>query len=389
VKEQAEGEQRAAELFARTFGAPPTVVASAPGRVNLIGEHLDYNGGDVLPIAIALRTYVAARENGGATVRAVSASESEAGEFPVREARAEGRWWDYVAGTAMQLAARGAAVRGADLAVWSDIPGGAGLASSAALEIAAGLALVASARGDARSLRPALPQLAWQAETEFVGVGVGVMDQIASACARDGCALHIEIRGKEWSAGEIPFRESVLVFDTGVRRSLRDGRFNARREECARALALLRRIRPSLPNLAEASATLLAEAALPAPLDARARHVATEAERVDRTVDALIAGAPFPAELMYASHASLRDDYECSCAELDWFVERARRDGLRGARMTGAGWGGCAIAVDAREKLEAAAPAIAEEYRAVHGRTPQWWITRASHGAGFSPYPHR
>ena len=380
-----DGASQAAQLFSRAFGAAPAVVASAPGRVNLIGEHTDYNGGDVLPIAIAQRTYVAARRNGGERVRAVSASASEAGEFALGGARAEGKWWDYIAGVAMHLRARGHAIAGADLAVWSDVPAGAGLGSSAALAIAAGMALARASGSDVDARE--LARAAREAEAAFVGVEVGIMDQFACALGVAGHALRIRCASEEVTP--VAFGGSVLIFDTRVRRSLRDGRFNARREECARALALLRRTNPELRHLAEATPEMVQGAALPAPLDARARHVATEMARVESTFAALRRGAAIPPELLYASHASLRDDFACSCAELDWFVAIAGTMGLRGARMTGAGWGGCAIALDTREMLEAAVPTIARGYHAAHGRKPQWWITRASEGAGFSPYPRR
>lgn len=383
MSDSSEGERAAAEFFTRTFGRPPEYVASAPGRVNLIGEHLDYNGGEVLPIAIERRTYVAASANGGSTVRAVSASASEAAEFSLDGALAAGKWWDYVAGVALERRARGHGAVGTDLAVWSDLPHGAGLGSSAALAIAAGAALGAVA-GRHTGMRE-LALAAREGETRLAGVEVGIMDQFASALAEAGRALHV--RCDVESAEPLPFTDAVLIFDTGVRRSLRDGRFNARREECARAFELLRRVDATLPALARATPELVRTAALPPPLDARARHVATEMERVRRAVEALAAGREFPGELLFASHASLRDDYACSIAELDWFVERARTCGARGARMTGAGWGGCAIAVGDADALAGAAPDIAREHRAAFGRTPQWWITRARAGATVAPYP--
>jgi len=378
-----DGAREAARLFARTFGGEPAIVASAPGRVNLIGEHTDYNGGQVLPIAIDRRLHVAARANGGATVRAVSAQAGEAGEFPLEGARPAAEWWDYVAGTAMHLWAHGVPLRGADLAVWSEIPAGSGLGSSAALAVAAGLALARTAGADVAPRELALA--ARRAEEEFVGVAVGIMDQFAAALAREGHALRIWCDSGQ--VEHVPFAEHVLVFDTGVRRSLRDGRFNARREECVRALALLQAIEPGLGALAAATPELVARAALPAPLDARARHVASEMRRVREAAAALERGAALPGDILYASHASLRDDYACSCAELDWFVAHARAAGLRGARLTGAGWGGCAIATGDREALARAAPAIAGEYQSSHARAPRWWITGAAAGASSAPCP--
>ena len=343
------GAERAAALFARTFGAAPEVLASAPGRVNLIGEHTDYNGGEVLPIATAQRTWVAARANGGRTVRAVSASESDAGEFPLHAPRAEGKWWDYAAGVADQLVRHGAPLEGADIAVCSDLPAGAGLALSASLEIAAGLALARVARHDVG--RRDLALSARHAEEEYVGVAVGIMDQFASALAVEGHALRIWCDSGE--TAQIPFTGSVLVFDTGVSRSLRGAAFNARRAECESALVMLKRRHPGLRSLAAATPEGVAEAALPAPLDRRARHVVSETRRVARVASALERGEPIPGAELLASHESLRTDYECSCRELDWFVERAMREsGVTGARLTGAGWGDAPSLPESRSPRE-------------------------------------
>ena len=376
------GALAAAALFSRSFGAAATVVASAPGRVNLIGEHTDYNGGEVLPIAIGARTYIAARANGTRAVRAVSASVSEAGEFPLDGPRPSGKWWDYAAGLADQMVRHGGALVGADLAVWSDVPAGAGLASSASLEIAAGLALAKVAGIEVG--RRDLALCARHAEEEYVGVAVGIMDQFASALAVQGHALRIWCDTGE--TAQIPFAGSVLVFDTGVGRALRLGAFNARRAEVESALALLRRHHPALPALAGATPEEVESAELPAPLDRRARHVVTETRRVGRVAAALERGEPVPGEELLASHESLRRDYECSSPELDWFVERAMRaPGVTGARLTGAGWGGCAIAVGEAAALEAAAPEIAAQYRVSFHRTPGWRVTEASAGATVVP----
>jgi galactokinase len=376
------GAERAAALFARTFGAAPDVLASAPGRVNLIGEHTDYNGGEVLPIAIVERTYVAAGAKSGRTVRAVSATASEAGEFPLDGPRPAGKWWDYVAGVAVQLDSHGAQLSGADIAVWSDVPPGAGLASSASLEIAAGLVLARIASHGVG--RRELALLARRAEEEYVGVAVGIMDPFASALAVEGHALRIWCDSGE--TAQVPFGGSALVFDTGVTRALRGNDFNARRSECASALAMLRLSAPGLRSLAAATPDEVEAARLPAPLDRRVRHVASETRRVARVASALERGEAIPGAELLASHESLRVDYECSCRELDWFVERAMREpGVTGARLTGAGWGGCAIACGTADALASAAPAIAADYRVGIGLTARWWITSAGAGASIGP----
>jgi galactokinase len=177
-------------------------------------------------------------------------------------------------------------------------------------------------------------------------------------------------------------REAVLIFDTAVPRSLRGSAFNVRRAECEQALALLRRDDPALPNLAAATPEQVSAARLPPPLDRRARHVSDETRRVREVASALERGEPMPGALLLASHESLRDDYECSTPELDWFVERAMQvRGVRGARLTGAGWGGCAIAVGDEVALAGAAPEIAAEYERTMRRVPRWWLTRAAPGA--------
>lgn len=354
-------------------------VASAPGRVNLIGEHTDYNGGEVLPIAIARRTVVAAapaRRGRRSTV--VSASQEHVGTFDARQPQHAGAWWDYVAGVVHELGRIGIAVPEVDVAIWSDVPAGAGLSSSAALEVASTLALLALARRDLPPRDAAL--LGTRVETAFVGVATGIMDQFASVLGCEGHALHL--RCDTATAELVPMTDAVLIFDTGVARSLQGSAFNQRRAECESALERLRHIEPGLPHLAAATAELVREAELPPPLDRRARHVVSETERVRLTVDTLRQSGTLPGELLCASHESLRTDYECSSPELDWFATHAmQHEGVTGARLTGAGWGGCAIAVGAEDALAAAAPTLAREYEARFGRTPRVWLTRAAAGA--------
>jgi galactokinase len=330
----------AADLFRRQFQSEPRVIASAPGRVNLIGEHTDYNGGDVLPIAIAQRTTVAIAP--ASSSAAVSAQEPLLGRFSVAHLTPAHRWWDYIGGVAAAFIDSGFALGEFHIAVSSDVPVGAGLSSSAALETATAFAL---ARLFGHDIAPSkLALLGTRAEREYVGVASGIMDQQASALGAANHAVHIRC---DTGAHElVPFDDAVLIFDTGVRRALADSAFNDRRAECQAALMRLRALDPSLPFLAAATLDLLAAAHLPPPLDRRARHVVTEQARVRQVVEALRGGESIPGDALFASHESLRVDYECSTPELDAFVERARRtDGVTGARLTGAGWGGCAIAI--------------------------------------------
>ncbi|HEX2719145.1 MAG TPA: galactokinase [Gemmatimonadaceae bacterium] len=371
----------AAELFHDRFGRAPDVVASAPGRVNLIGEHTDYNGGEVLPIAISRRTWVAAgvREGAGATLRAVSASEGSAGSASLRAPARSGEWWDYVVGVAAPLFERaGAAQVSLDLAVASDVPTGAGLSSSAALEVATALA-VARALGGSIDRRDAA-MTAWRAETGFVGVNCGIMDQFASALARERHALHLDCETTRTE--DAPFADAVLIIDSGVRRSLRHSEFNTRQRECVEALALLQQRWPELRSLAKAEPRQLAGARLPEPLDRRALHVVLETRRVREAVALLAEGRPLTRELLVGSHESLRDLYECSHPNLDWLVARALVEpGVRGARLTGAGWGGCIIVVGDAAELERAGPAIARDYEREHGLQPRLWLSSAAPGA--------
>ena len=351
----------AAELFRQQFRSEPRVIASAPGRVNLIGEHTDYNGGDVLPIAIAQRTTVAIAPAHESV--AVSAQQPLLGRFSVAHLTPERRWWDYVGGVAAAFKDSGYAIADFQIAIVSDVPVGAGLSSSAALETATAFALARLFGHDIPPQRLAL--LGTRAEREFVGVASGIMDQQASALGAAHKAVHI--RCDTGAHEHVPFDDAVLIFDTGVRRALADSAFNDRRAECQAALTRLRSLRPSLPSLAAADLDLLREAHLPPPLDRRARHVVTEMSRVRTVVDALRVGGTLPGDALFASHDSLRVDYECSSPELDAFVDRARHtDGVTGARLTGAGWGGCAIAVGTPQALAALGGG---------------WITHAAAGA--------
>lgn len=366
----------ATELFRATYGHDPDVVASAAGRVNLIGEHTDYNGGQVLPIAITQRTVVAMRKVGSGTrSRAVSSTEEDTGQFNVPDPTRSGKWWDYISGFSCYSTPPLPPV---DVAVTSTVPAGAGLSSSAALEVAAGFAY-AAVTGKPQSLRD-IALDAWRVETQFVGVKVGIMDQFASALSLEGHALHIYCDTMKFE--QVPFKSWVLIFDTAVPRSLRTSEFNHRQTECREALYLLRELNPALEHLAAADPDEIRQAKLPPTLENRALHVSLETRRVRDAVKQLRERGTIDGDLLYQSHASLRDLYQCSSPELDWFVDRAARaEGVVGARLTGAGWGGCAIALGAREALASAGPEIAADYKQRFNRVPRVWLTQASQGA--------
>lgn len=363
-------------LFAAHYGGEPDVIASAPGRVNLIGEHTDYNGGEVLPIAIDQRTFVAMRRlRDSSRSRAVSANEEDTGEFTSPNPVRSGNWWDYVSG---HTTLTPPVLPQVEIAVTSGVPAGAGLSSSAALEVASGVAY-ATVADTARSLRD-IALDAWRVETQFVGVACGIMDQFASALASRKHALHIMCDTAR--VEHVPFAPTVLIFDTAVPRSLRGSEFNQRRMECTEALHILRRANPALENLASADPDEIRAASLPTRLENRALHVAEETRRVQEAVRQLDEKGTIDGRLLYESHASLRDKYQCSSPELDWFVDHAARfAGVEGARLTGAGWGGCAIALGSRDSLQGLRDELVPEYDRAFGRPARAWLTEASAGA--------
>jgi galactokinase len=377
--------ERATERFHDRFGAAPAVRAAAPGRVNLVGGHVDYNDGTVLPVAIDRETVVAARPRGDGVVRARSAALDAEFEAPIGADRDD--WGAYVLGTATVLteeAGLDAERIGADLLVGGDVPMGAGLSSSAALEV--GVAGALDALYDLDLSRETLAEVCWRAENEEVGMACGVMDQLTSAAARPGYALHIDCRTR--GIEHIPFdddRASVLVVDTNVAHELTDSGFNDRVAECHGATAALdaamgkrvRALRDVTPEEAQAHAD-----ALDPVQRKRARHVTTEMRRVEAAADALRAGhLETVGSLMRESHRSLREDYEVSCEELDVVVEAlAGLEGVFGARMVGGGWGGSVVALVEPERADAVAAAVTERYAAATGNEGDAYVLAVGEG---------
>ena len=317
------------DQFRLWVGVEPAQVWEAPGRVNLIGEHTDYNGGFVLPIAIDRFTSVAAGARDDGVLRCHSLDVPD-----------DTGWAKYVEGVVQALAAEGVDVGGADVLVTSTVPAGAGLSSSAALEVGAAAALSALAGADFDAGR--LAQVAYRAETEFVGVPVGIMDQTVVALAHEGHALFLDTRSlvsKQVPFDTTAFGLHVVVVDSGVRRRLDDGRYAERRKQSEEAAAAL-----GVEQLRDATLDQVEAAPIDETLRRRARHVVTEDERVLRVVDLLLDGKIRDiGPILLASHASLRDDFDVSCDELDIIVETAMDKGALGARMTGAGFGGSAL----------------------------------------------
>jgi galactokinase len=351
----------------------------APGRVNLIGEHVDYSEGFVLPLAIDRATVVAAAPRDDRRVRIRSLDRDETAEFDLDapDPQPAGAWSDYARGVALALGRR-IPLAGADLALRTTVPIGAGLSSSAAFELAVGLALV-TLSGAALSPHE-LAHAAQEAENGFVGLRSGIMDQLASAYGVRDHALLIDCRTEEISPVPLPGSAAIVVADTGVKHELASSAYNDRRaqsEEAARRFGVRTLRDVSVAEFARRSATL------PEPLRRRARHVVGENARVLAAVVALREGDVAAAgALMYASHESLRDDYEVSAPELDVLVDAARPvDGVYGARMTGGGFGGSVVALVRRDAVGSLAQALEMAYAAHFARKPLITEVRASDGA--------
>jgi galactokinase len=336
-----------AERFRGRFGRPPAHVVRAPGRVNLIGDHTDYNDGFVLPVAIDRATWVAAAPRTDRRLRLVSDQmEGEPLEIDPAADRGgpRGHWSDYPRGVACVLLAAGHALGGADVLVASDLPVGAGLSSSAALEVATALALLACA--GLRVEPAALARLCQQAEHDFAGTPCGIMDQLAVVAARAGHAMLLDCRSLAIRQVPLPAAVDVVVCDSGVRHTLADGAYARCRADCAEAARLL-----GVAALRDVTAAHLdAERdQLPPVLFRRARHVVSENARVLELVEALARDDVERAgRVMLASHASLRDDFAVSRAEIDRLVALTTAvPGVHGSRLTGGGFGGCTVSLAA------------------------------------------
>jgi galactokinase len=340
--------------FESVFGGPPQALGDAPGRVNLLGEHTDYNGGFVLPIAIAQRTRVAMRRSSGRQFALHAQGQGGTVRFALDAPPAE-HFASYVFGCLVLVRDEGVQIPPLDIHVESDVPMGVGLSSSAALEVAT-----------LRCLRQLLElpfddvliaQLAQRAEIEYAGVHCGIMDQMASSLADTTRALLLDTRSLERRFVELPAGSAVLVIDSGIARSLAASGYNQRRAECEQAARLL-----GVASLRDVAGTEALNA-LPDLLKRRARHVVTENARVVQAVACTTARAF--GELMNASHASLRDDYEVSTPELDRLVDLLQaQDGVHGARLTGAGFGGACVALCEDQAVQRAAGAVLDQYRA-------------------------
>lgn len=384
-------EQQIFQAFEQRYRAAPTWVVRAPGRINLIGEHTDYNDGFVLPMAIDRAVWIALRPRADRRVIVHSLDFVQTVEFDLDTLqRADLGWAEYVKGVAWALLGAGHPLTGWEGVTAGDVPIGAGLSSSAAIELAVARAFAAVSDLPWDPARMA--RVGQRAENGWVGVNCGIMDQLISAAGQAGHALLLDCRSLAGQAVPLPPGYRFLVLDSAAPRTLAGSAYNQRRAECESAAGKLKTVYPDIVALRDVTpAMLAAQAHLLDPVELRrARHVVAEDERVLRCVDALRSGAiTAVGALMLASHASLRDDYEVSSAELDALVELAMlTPGVVGARMTGAGFGGCAVALTEMGAAEAAAEAIIARYRARTGRAGKAYICVASQGAAAHRVTH-
>jgi galactokinase len=360
-------------------------VVRAPGRVNLIGEHTDYNQGLVLPAAIDLEIRIAYLPTDDRHVELVRLDGGERGGFDLDALPAKaGRWLDYVVGTAWALDEAGLALTGLRGVIASTLPPGAGLSSSAAIELASAWALLDD---PATTIDPfGLARLCQRAENGFVGVQSGLMDQFAASCGVAGCAVLLDCRSLEWRAIALPSDVDLVVCHTGSPRHLERSEYNLRRSQCDAAVAGLAALDPSVRSLRDVTPELLDAAAdrLDPIAFRRAEHVVTENARVEATIAALAAGDLAAIGRIFAeSHASLRDRFEVSSAELDAMVEIAAGvPGVIAARMTGAGFGGCTVNLVRPGAIEALRAAVERDYPARTGLRPRVLPVHAADGAG-------
>ena len=371
--------------FAEKFGGVPAVLVRAPGRVNLIGEHTDYNDGFVLPLGIDRGVWIALAPRVDRHVEVWSIDFDESASFNLDTLDRGGpEWSEYLKGTASSLQTAGHQLTGWNGVMASDVPIGAGLSSSAAVELATARAFAAVSR---IAWDPAaMAKLSQRAENEWVGVNCGIMDQMISAVGRDGYAMLIDCRTLDTRAVPIPDGAVVVIMDTATRRGLVDSAYNERRAQCEAAAAFF-----GVPALRDVTPDifLAREQELDATTARRARHVVTENARTLAAADAMARGDSITlGRLMNASHQSLRDDFEVSSAALDAIVEIAQHQpGCYGARLTGAGFGGCAVALVKREQSAAFAEAIIQEYERQSALVPQIYVTDARAGAAVIPLP--
>jgi galactokinase len=371
--------------FAKRFNAEPRIFR-APGRVNLIGEHTDYNDGFVMPFAIDRATIVAGtkRDDRRIEVVALDMNESASIDLDAEPQKQRKSWIDYVEGTARSVEASFSKLAGTNLLITSDVPIGSGLSSSAAIEISVGLALLSLS--DIQIEREKLAFAGQKAEHEYAGTRSGIMDQFASVFCKTGSAMLLDCRLLERQ--QIPFETdetTTIVCDTKVEHSLASTEYNKRREECEEGVRLLQKRLPEIKALRDVSLDQLDKykCDLTDTIYRRCRHVVSENERTLKAAEFFKdKNLEDAGKLMFESHASLRDDYQVSCKELDYLVDIAKDiDGVFGSRMTGGGFGGCTVTIVNRDVVEDFTRTINENYSQRFGREPGIYEFQAADGA--------
>jgi len=378
-------------VYQEKFGYIPAHIARAPGRVNLLGEHVDYNDGFVLPAAIDRATYVAFSPTNARHSTLLAADFNSQASFSPESISTKTQpdtsplpeWALYPAGVMWSLMEENLPVLSMNAVFSSDVPRGSGLSSSASIEMAYLIAWQTLGGWELPSMKRAL--LGQKAENRYVGVNCGIMDQFASACGVDNKLLLLDCRSLEWKPIPLPEHVSIVIADTTVRRKLTTGEYNNRRSACEEAVKLLRQDLPSIKSLRDVSEEEFNKLAdkLPEVIEKRARHVVEEIERSNQAEGLLEAGdVQSFGRLMNECHVSLRELYEVSCPELNVMVNIAQSlDGCYGARLTGAGFGGCTVNLVANESVDGFAKALASGYENETGLHPEIYITSASNGA--------
>lgn len=372
------------EIFADKFGYPATITIKAPGRVNLIGEHTDYNDGFVLPCAIDYETVIACAQRNDRTIRVIAADydndeDSFSLDEPILHSDAH-PWANYVRGVVKHLMLRNKDFSGADMVISGNVPQGAGLSSSASLEVAVGQAL--KSLYDLPLDGVALALNGQEAENQFVGCNCGIMDQLISALGKENHSLLIDCRSLETRAVSMPTNAAVVIINSNVKRGLVDSEYNARREQCEVAarffgVKALRDVDPAL--------FFSIQDELDPVVARRARHVITENDRTLAAADSLASGdLKRMGELMAESHASMRDDFEITVPQIDKLVEIVKEviGDKGGVRMTGGGFGGCIVALVPEDMVDKVRHAVEQQYQAHSGLKETFYVCTASQGAG-------
>lgn len=371
-------------LHRERYGAEPAVFA-APGRVNLIGEHTDYAEGFVMPAAIDFATLagISPRADGRVAIWSENFAEDRVFNAGALPAAGSGHWSDYPVGVLKMLESDGHRIPGISLTLWGDVPLGSGLSSSAAIEVAA--ALAAAELLNAQYSGPELARLCQRAENQFVGSKCGIMDQFVSVNAQEGHALLLDCRDLSYRLAPIPEDVALVIANTMVRHAVTGGEYTSRRAEVEEAAAAIRRHRPEVKFLRDATLEDLDQwgGEMSANARKRARHVISENARTVAAADALIRkDLPEVGRLMAEAHRSYSQDFEASCAEADLMVELAQSlPGLIGARLTGGGFGGCTVNLVETQHAEGFRVGLEERYRARTGIAAQIHICHASAGA--------